>query len=275
MTLTDFPFPRVRPLMLRVIIGSLIAAAAVSIFSIAVSSFNATSWKLVGTAFLFTFFALFSWYDAEVSARRSERFAVLSFAVSVYLFVAGLVKVWAADGSASYPYDMFSGFIGFLSLAVVARAALIHAHLVLNTAVRLPSAVINAVTKVTLVLVSILAVQLSVPVLFSPADLGDLYWRMVGVAAILDVLGTVLIPLGYGLFRQTTAPIALGTIAAPEATPTRAPGFRPAGAAYAKPGTPLALQWPRYADGTPLLPAADGTPNFTGVLGYEDWVAAQ
>jgi hypothetical protein len=275
MTLTAFPFPRVRPLMLRVIIGSLITAAAVSIFSIAVSDFNDTSGKLVGTAFLFFFLALFSWYDAEVSARRSERFALLSFVVSLYLFVAGLAKLWVANASEGYGYDFLGGFVGFLALAFVARAALLHAHLVLNTAERFPSAVINAVTKVTLALVLILTVQLSIPVLFSPADLGDLYWRIVGVAAILDVLGTVLIPLGYALFRQTTAPVTLGAITSADITPMRAPGFRPAGAAYAKPGAPIALQWPSYADGTPLPAAADGNPNFTGVLGYEDWVTAQ
>jgi hypothetical protein len=50
--------------------------------------------------------------------------------------------------------------------------------------------------------------------------------------------------------------------------------FRPPGAAYAKPGAPLALQWPRYADGTPLPVGADGAPDFTGVLGYDHWMAA-
>ena len=258
----SFPFDRVRPLMLRVVIGSLIAAAAVAIFAIATAGFSDTSWKLLGTTALFTAFALFSWYDADVSAKRSERFALVSFAVSAYLFAAGMVKLWGPETGRS-DYWEFEGFFGWVVLAAVARIALLHTHYILNTRAKFESAVIAVVTNITLLLVVVLAIMLSVPVLvdFEP---GDGYWRAVGVFAVLDVLGTVLIPLGYALFTHTTNPAGLPT-------PATAPAFRPPGAAYAAAGTPLTLKWPAYSNGSPLPTGADGHPDFTGVLGYDMW----
>lgn len=275
-----FPFERVRPVMLRVVIASLIAAAVVAIVSIATSSFGDTSWRLIGTAAVFAAFALFSWFDAAVSSARSTWFALVGFAVSVYLFVAGMAKIWLTF-PADYSDTVFDGFFGWLILAVIARIALVHVHLVLATEARLRSPLITGVTRVTLVLVALLALMLSLPVLFSPVDLDDRYWRVVGVIAVLDALGTVLIPLGYQLFAPPSdrarpiAPVAPGS--APEqhgadALPAVA-AFRPPGAAYAAPGTPLMLQWPKYADGTDLPADATGAPDFRGVVGYTDWLA--
>lgn len=275
-----FRFERVRPVMLRVVIASLSAAAAVAIVSIATSSFGDTSWRLIGTAAVFAAFALFSWFDAAVSSARSTWFALVGFAVSVYLFVAGMAKIWLTF-PADYSDTVFDGFFGWLILAVIARIALVHVHLVLATEARLRSPLITGVTRVTLVLVALLALMLSLPVLFSPVDLDDRYWRVVGVVAVLDALGTVLIPLGYQLFAppsdraRPVVPVAPGS--APEQHGADAlhavAGFRPPGAAYAAPGTPLMLQWPKYADGTDLPTDATGAPDFRGVVGYTDWLA--
>ena len=275
---TTFPFHRVRPLMLRVVIGSLIAAAAVAIFSIATGQFDDTSWRVLGTTALFAFFALFSWYDADVSAKRSARFALVSFAVSVYLFAAGIVKIWEPEDAYSLNIG-FPGFGGWVLLAVIARVAILHTHLVLNTEARLASPVIAAVTKVTLVLVVMLAVLLSLPVLFSAVELNGAYGRTVGVIAVLDALGTVLIPLGYEMFTParartavlapTLTPLPGRQLQAAGTTSTPPSGWRPPAAAYAKPGQPLLLAWPRYADGTDLPVNATGNPDFTGVLGYD------
>ena len=276
---TIFPFHRVRPLMLRVVIGSLIAAAAIAIFSIATAQFDDTSWRVLGTAALFAFFALFSWYDADVSAKRSARFALVSFAVSVYLFVAGIVKIWQPEDAYSLNSG-FPGFGGWVLLAIIARVALLHTHVVLNTEARLASPVIAVVTKVTLVLVVMLAVLLSLPVLFSAVELNGPYGRTVGVIAVLDALGTVLIPLGYQLFapaRTRTAGPAPTLIPMPGRQPSAAAttltppsGWRPPAAAYAKLGQPRLLAWPRYADGTDLPMNATGNPDFTGVFGYDN-----
>jgi hypothetical protein len=297
---TPFPFGRIRPIMLRVVIGSLVVAAVVGGVWIATANFGDTSWRLIGTAVLFTAFALFSWYDADVSSRRSTAFAVVSFGVSIYLFVAGMVKIWAPARVVTDPWDYepwspFDGFGGWLVLVVIAPVALLHVHLVLATGARLRYRVMAVVTAVTLVLVAMLAVLLTLPVLVTSLDPGEPYWRLVGVVAVLDALGTVLVPLGYQLFaRPPAAPTPGGVPAAgvqppagqawgggagsvPGLVPASGPvassaSFRPPATAYARPGQ-LMLAWPRYDDGSFLPVGPDGGPDFTGVVGYDDWAA--
>ena len=284
---TTFPFGRVRPIMLRVVIASLVVAAVVAIVSIATANFGETSWRLIATAVLFTAFALFSWYDADVSAKRSTPFALVSFAVSIYLFVAGMVKIWAPDRAPADPYayepwSAFDGFGGWLVVALIARVALLHVHLVLATGARLRYPVMSVVTSVTLVLVATLAVLLTLPFLFTSLDPGEPYWRAVGVVAVLDALGTVLVPLGYQLFAGPSV-LVPGPAPAPATASGTAPasvsltgasseGFRPPATAYARPGQRM-LQWPRYDDGSFLPVASDGGPDFSGVVGYDDWAA--
>jgi hypothetical protein len=274
-----FPFDRVRPVMLRVVIASLIVAAGVAIVSIATSTFGDTSWRLIATATVFAAFALFAWYDAAISSARSSWFALVGFAVSVYLFIAGMAKIWIIQPP-DYADTILDGFFGWLILAAIARVALAHVHVVLSTEARLRSPVITGVTRVTLALVTILAVMLSVPVLFSPLELDGAYWRVLGVVAVLDALGTVLIPLAYQLFTPASARTRTlgaahpGAASYPSAVAPTAPrGFRPPTAAYAAIGAPLTLQWPKYADGTDLPATPTGEPDFTGVVGYDDWVA--
>jgi hypothetical protein len=274
-----FPFDRVRPVMLRVVIASLIVAAGVAIVSIATSTFGDTSWRLIATATVFAAFALFAWYDAAISSARSSWLALVGFAVSVYLFIAGMAKIWIIQPP-DYADTILDGFFGWLILAAIARVALAHVHVVLSTEARLRSHVITGVTRVTLALVTILAVMLSVPVLFSPLELDGAYWRVLGVVAVLDALGTVLIPLAYQLFTPASARTRTlgaahpGAASYPSAVAPTAPrGFRPPTAAYAAIGAPLTLQWPKYADGTDLPATPTGEPDFTGVVGYDDWVA--
>jgi len=197
------------------------------------------------------------------------------------------------------------------------------------------------VTVATLVLVGLLTAGLSLPLIWTRVDFGETYWRLVAVVAILDALGTVLIPLTYSLFgpkrqrpasfapapapfapqpapfapqaapfapqpapfvpqpeafapqpapfAQTPAPFA----ADPAGTfpgqapfdPSRSPGpsvySSSAPAARPDPAAPsispyprldaqggLRLEWPRYINGTPLPARPDGSPDFTGVVGY-------
>jgi hypothetical protein len=264
-----FPFDRVRPVVLRSVVVALVAAAAISVFSVLIGDFDDTSWKLIGTTALFIFFALCSWYDADVSARRYPVFASVSFFVSILVFAIGLVRLWGPDLSESVsPWSPFANnAVSFFWVAFVARVALLHVHLVLSTRTRLRNAVIATVSTVTLWLVVALAVLLVIPALYVGDWYGSLYWRTVTVIAILDALGTVLIPLTFALFNlghhQPAVPV----------TPSATPRFQPPGEAYARPGSPLMLQWPKYQNGTPLPADADGNPDFTGVLGYDAWLA--
>ena len=293
----------VRHLMPRIVIGALIAAALVGVYAVLIGEFDELCWRLIGTISLFVFFSLVSWYDADVSARRAPWFGAVSVVTSVYLLIAGLVKVWTPntyDGSSPW-WEPFAWF----ALVAVARLGLLHIHLVLNTQRRFTGPLMSKVTIGTLTLVGLLTVGLSLPLIFTRVDFGETYWRLMGVIAILDALGTILIPLTFSLFGPKVAkpqqqfPRSRGSRRrrrsragsprlrrrrllprrplrpppAPAPPTTRAGRARaPAPPSTAYPrlvvGSGLQLEWPRYINGAPLPARPDGSPDFTGVVGY-------
>ena len=326
------PYGWVRHVVARMVVGALIAAALIGVYAVVLGRFDDTCWRLIGTVALFVFVALISWYDADISARRAAWFGAVSVVTSVYLFGVGLWKVWSPTwqiddrGGPFWFAPWWEPFAWFL-LVLVTRAGLLHIHLVLNTQRRFTGPLMSKVTVATLVLVGLLTAGLSLPLIWTRVDFGETYWRLVAVVAILDALGTVLIPLTYSLFgpkrqrpasfapapapfapqpaafapqpegfapqpapfAQTPAPFA----ADPAGTfpgqapfdPSRSPGpsvySSSAPAAGADPSAPsvspyprldaqggLRLEWPRYINGTPLPARPDGSPDFTGVVGY-------
>ncbi|MGO4301509.1 hypothetical protein [Leifsonia sp. RAF41] len=276
------PYGWVRHLMPRIVVGALIAAALVGVYAVVLGRFDETCWRLIGTIGLFVFFALVSWYDADVSARRAAWFGAVSVITSVYLFGIGLWKVWmpAVQPVGGFGYDAaepwWEPFSWFL-LVLVTRIGLLHIHLVLNTQRRFTGPIMSKVTVATLVLVGLLTGGLSLPLIWTRVDFGETYWRLVAVVAILDALGTVLIPLTYSLFGpkavRPQGPAAMAFAPAPQAPPAAATGPTPA----SLPTSPyprldasagLRLEWPRYINGQPLPARPDGSPDFTGVVGY-------
>lgn len=312
----------VRHLLPRIVIGALIAAALVGVYAVVIGRFDETCWRLIGTIALLVFFSLVSWYDADVSARRAPWFGVVSVVTSAYLLMAGLAKIWIHT-----PYDPYDAYrpwwepFAWFLLVAVTRLGLLHIHLVLNTQRRFTGPVMSKVTVVTLVLVGVLTLGLSLPLALPSVDFGETYWRLLAVVAILDALGTILIPLTYTLFgpkaprRQPPAwqqgqpqppqqfqaqpqqPAAFNQAAAftqPAAFSPPPAAFAPvppAGVAPTAPTAPAAstsspalpplaayprldaasglrLEWPRYISGQPLPAKPDGTPDFSGVVGY-------
>lgn len=285
-------FAWVRRLLPRIVVGALIAAALVGVYAVIIGTWDETCWRLIGTIALLVFFSLVSWYDADVSARRAPWFGAVSVILSAFLLLDGLVKLWAPafdgssssysseDGTGTSPWGVF----GWIALVAVVRLGLLHVHLVLNTQRRFTGPIMSKVTVCTLVLVGALTLGLAAPLVFDHTTFSDTYWRLVATVAILDALGTILIPLTYTLFGPKAmkgSPRAAGAAAAP------VPAAAPAPAAYAPPPAPAAapapsspypnvltpaggyrLEWPRYVNGTPLPARPDGTPDFTGVIGY-------
>ncbi|MFE4951353.1 hypothetical protein ACFQ9V_14715 [Leifsonia sp. NPDC056665] len=285
-------FAWVRKLLPRIVVGSLIAAALVGVYAVIIGTWDETCWRLIGTIALLVFFSLVSWYDADVSARRAPWFGAVSVILSAFLLLDGLVKIWspAFDGSSSTegsPGTSSWGFVGWIALVVVVRLGLLHIHLVLNTQRRFTGPIMSKVTVCTLVLVGALTLGLAAPLVFDHTTFSDTYWRLVATIAILDALGTILIPLTYTLFGPKAekgarsagvVPPVVGPVgyAPPVATASYAPPAAPPAAAtpsspYPNVLTPVGgyrLEWPRYVNGTPLPARQDGAPDFTGVIGY-------
>lgn len=301
-------FAWVRKLLPRIVIGSLIAAAIVGVYAVIIGRWDDTCWRLIGTIALLVFFSLVSWYDADVSARRASWFGAVSVALSAFLLLDGLVKIWspALDGGSlgggsldggfgqeGMPGTSSWGFLGWIVLVAVVRLGLLHIHLVLNTQRRFTGPIMSKVTVCTLVLVGALTVGLAAPLVFDQVEFSEAYWRLVAAIAILDALGTILIPLTYSLFGPKTDKRGGAAAPAAYAAAGAAPAVHPptvyaptaaaatAAAAAAAPSAPSSpypnvltpaggyrLEWPRYVNGTPLPARPDGSPDFTGVVGY-------
>lgn len=241
----DPRWARVRPLVFRTIIGAVVAAGLVGIVAVLLGDFGRVAVQLLLTVVVVVVFALLSWYDADVSSRRSGTFAFASIAVSMYLLVTGLVKVWVV------PADPFGGdgiwlvgthFWQWLGVVFVARFALLHVHLLLVIHRRYPTPLLQLVAKVTVAVIALLALLLSVPLLAPDADLASGYWRLVWVVVILDLLGTVVVPLSNALFRPRHLAPGAGAAAG--------------GATAVWPG-PASDQWPGTSGGGGAAGAAD------------------
>jgi hypothetical protein len=214
---------KVRPLVLKTIIGSVIASGAVALIAVVAGEFGTLHWQLFLTILLMTAFALLAWYDADVSSKRSHNFALVGVCVSLYLLIVGLIKIWAIPlhPEAELPsyYDDYSGydvsdngytpdreelvfraFGHVVLLFVFARAALLHSHLMLMIQRKYNTPILQTVAKVTLAFIGASAVLLSIPQIFADVEFSELYWRLVAAVIIINVLGTILIPLTYALF---------------------------------------------------------------------------
>jgi hypothetical protein len=288
---------RVRPLVFRTVIGAVVAAGLVGIIAVLVGDFGLVAVQLLLTIVVVVVFALLSWYDADVSSRRSGVFAFASILTSMYLLVTGLLKTWVLRtdlGDADDVSVVARQFSEWIGLVAIARVALLHVHLLLVIHSRRPTALLRVVARATVGVIAVLAALLSFPLLVSDLDQPEALWRTVWVVVILDLLGTVVIPLSNALFSprraeqpaawtlQPAAPPAWSEAPAPAAggpapvdverfvvDDTAAPAPAPAPAAFVYEGRPepqRVLAWPRYVDGTPLPTLADGSPDFAGVL---------
>lgn len=293
----DRRWAKVRPLVFRTIIGAVVAAGLVGIVAVLLGDFGRVAVQLLLTIVVVVVFALLSWYDADVSSRRSGTFAFASIVTSMYLLVAGLYKVWLAPTNPSGGDDLWlvaERFWHWIWLVGVARVALLHVHLLLVIHRRYPTPALQVVAKATVGVIALLALLLSIPLLAPDVDYARGYWRLVWVVVILDLLGTVVVPLSNALFRPrgTASASAVGSWPKPEAqpavpptapaapiatwgatpvpdAPTAATAVGPVGGDRyryePRPASSRALAWPRYVDGTPLPALPDGSPDFSGV----------
>lgn len=269
----DPRWARVRPLVFRTIIGAVVAAGLVGIVAVLLGDFGRVAVQLLLTVVVVVVFALLSWYDADVSSRRSGGFAFASIVVSLYLLATGLAKIWIV------PSDPFGGdgiglvseqFVQWLGIVFVARFALLHVHLLLVIHRRYPTPLLQLVAKATVGVISLLALLLSVPLLAPDLDLASGYWRLVWVVVILDLLGTVVVPLSNALFRPRAHDrVSVGGTSGTSGSERHAAAVPPVGGWMsvpgpavppAAPGQPVDHQAPPAAVAPPTRVDGTGTP---------------
>lgn len=233
-------------------IGALIAAALVCVIWVLIGDQNGLIGRAFLTIVLLAGFAGAALLDASAAPRRPQWYVLVSMIGWVLALLAGAIKIWAPmDWGWPWGSSPFIRFVEFVGIVLVLRLAILHIRLFTKTQGEPRSAFSRIVVPITVVLVSVLAVLLILPMLLARAvDFSEFYWRVVVAITILAAVGTALVPL----VKALNGPRRL----APPAPPVPAP------------------VWPTYVDGmTPLPALADGSPDWNAYYtGYPTQQAA-
>lgn len=180
------------------IIISFSAAALVGIVALLGGDFGETQGKILLTTVLFGAFSITALCHLAIADRAMRVVGILGLLASGVGLVTGMVLIWR-----SWDSPGFEDWFRIFGTAGILAVSFAHANLLLLLAGRKRPAIRYGLMA-TLVAIGVVALMLILPILTDgdiPGDDGDLYWRVFGVVAILDVLGTVVVPV-LGIFMR-------------------------------------------------------------------------
>ena len=175
------------------IIISFSGAALVGIVALLGGDFGETQGKILLTTVLFGAFSITALCHLAIADRAMRIVGVSGLLASGVALVTGLVLVWRdwEDAGLEVWFRVFGA-------AAVLAVSFAHANLLLLLAGRRRAAIRWGLAA-TLATIAVVAVMLILPIVtggdIPGEDAGDVYWRVLGVIAILDVLGTVVVPV--------------------------------------------------------------------------------
>lgn len=168
-----------------ILIGSLIIGSAISIGIFLFGEFGSTETKILGSIAALGFFSLAGLCSStiyeSVRYRKISLAGVVAAAVSFLLVLGAIWEVFDMD-------ELWKPVIISMVLAI----AVAHASLLLRITPR--NHLVKTIRVWTLLCIVTLAALICVGIILEFFDY-DFFIRLVGVVAILDVLGTVLVPI--------------------------------------------------------------------------------
>ena len=195
------PVRGVRRAMVVAVVVSLLAASAMGIGALLSGEFGDLQARIVLTTLVVAGFGTTALCHLAVVTRAVRLVGFTGLAASAGAAACALFLIWQ-DWSTHGP-----GAVKALILLTVLAVGLAHANLLLLLAGR-PHPAIRVGLVGTLVAVASVAVMIAVPVLTDGAVPGSgdgWYWRWLGVAGIVDALGTVALPVLGLVLRPSRA----------------------------------------------------------------------
>jgi hypothetical protein len=192
------------------IIASLSIAALVGIITLLVGDFGEVQLKILLTTLLLAGFSITALCHLAVAGRAQRAVGFTGLVVSGIAGVTGLALIWLDLSRAEGDDALSKTFI----VSALWAASIAHASLLLVLS-RRRNRPFRAGLIATVLAVALVALLVTLPIVTDgeiPGDWGD-YWRLFGVIAILDVLGSIVLPVA-GRFvrdeplRATTQPDA-------------------------------------------------------------------
>lgn len=203
-----------RRVAIIVIIVSLSITAVIGILTLVTGSFGPVQEQIMLTILVIGAASVAALCDLAVLGRRVRAVGIAGLVAAAVALVTVLILIWG--GSTSVPLAKTIG------LASIAAASIAHASLLLLLSERRRPAV-RIGLWITVALIALLLVLLYAAILSDGQVWSDGYTKLVGTVAILDVLGTIVVPV-VSLFLRDTAASASLTVTVPPALAARLGG---------------------------------------------------
>jgi hypothetical protein len=184
----------IRRVAIIFIIVSLGIAALFGIVTLLTGDFGEIQGKILLTTLLLAGFSITALCHLAVVGRALRIVGFAGIVMSVLAFITGAVLIWRSWDNWS---DGWETTLKAFSVFAILAASLAHANLLLLLAERRNPAV-RIGLFITVGLIALLALLIILPIVTEgeiPGDDGEPYWRALGVVAILDVLGTIVLPV--------------------------------------------------------------------------------
>lgn len=175
-----------------VVVAALVIAGGIGILALLSGEFGDTQARILLTTLVVATFGLTALCHLAIAGQRFRVVGYVGIVASVAALVPALVLVWYSFGDGQSSSDWYRALWVLTVLAITLAQA--------NLLLRLASsarAIIRIGLVVTLVAAGVVAIMLWLPILTNgdiPGDNSD-YWRLFGVVAIVDVIGTIALPI--------------------------------------------------------------------------------
>ena len=240
-----------RRIAIVALVASLSITAVVGIVTLLSGDFGEVQGRVLGTTLLIAGASILALCHLSVVGRPVRVVGFVGLGASAVALVIGLLLIWTPwyDNGGGWPADLWRWF----GITSIVAASLAHANLLLQLSGRRRRAVRIALA-ITLAAIAVVAVMLVLPLISDwaiPGGDGGEYWRWFGVIAIVDALGTIVLPVVALLVREQPA--------ASTETPAT--------------GTTDAVGGPAFEGGPPAASAPDGPDGLDGLDGLEQRIA--
>lgn len=182
------------------IVVSLSLTALIGIITLLSGDFGETQGKVLLTTLLLAGFSITVLCHLAVVGRALQVVGFVGVGVSAVALVAGLLLIWRDWGN----YDDIEPLLKTFGVFGVLAVSFAHANLLLLLGQR-RNQTVRLLLYITVAIIGAVALLLCLPIATGgeiPGDNGDWYWRLLGVVAILDVLGSIVLPVTGRFLRD-------------------------------------------------------------------------
>jgi hypothetical protein len=215
------PLQGLRRTAIVVLVVSVTVTAAIGIFTLLNGAFGDVQGRILSTTLFVALFSVLALCHLAVAGRPVRAVGFVGLAVSAVALATGIAVVWLP-----WDHPFISDLWRVLGVTSIIAASLAQTNLLLLLASRRRT-VIRVGLAITLTAIAVVAIMSCLPMLTDGAVPGtewETYWRWMGVAAIVDALGTIALPV-LGLLVRDPVDAVSGADAA---GPTSGASARPA-----------------------------------------------